>query len=373
MATATKKKRIRGQRSSSGGRKLVERVAQSQGGLRVTRGGKPITLQEIDSSNEWRSWPGEVVIYGVRILNQKSKNGVFYSDGAVRDVARIHESHDAAWEHEDAYNNQRPVRSRFGFFKNGRVIEEAGAAISAEADLVVFEGDEAEVNQLIIKALRRPSAQSFSIESDEGQWTEGEPRDDGLTEVAGIQEMLDTAAVGFGGTTHGLSESDKRKQRKPRKRRSMTMSERALTEKLLREAKDSLSESQRKLQEECGCHKETKDELSTAQAALAAAEKARDDALAKIEELEGGIQESANRDKVRKLADEKKVKLSESDVSRYSKFSDEELTAQLEKDGKLQESSGGNYIESAPTGGSNDGGSNDIWEDDLDLLNSALG
>lgn len=338
--------------------KLREKIRQSQGGLRVTRGGKDITLRELDSSNDWRSWPGEVVFYGVRILNAESANGVFYTPPAIEDVARIHESHDAAWEHEDAYGEERPARTRFGFFRDGRTLKENGAAVAAEADLVVFEGDEGEVNDLIVKALRRPESLMFSIESGRGQW-EGEADSAGITQVARIHEMLDTAAVGKGGTTSSLRESRPKTRKKTRKTRSLTMSESRLTEKLLQNAEEALKESDRKLREACSCQEK-------AENALEKVTQERDAALKKLEELEGEIQENKRASKVRELAESKKVKLSESDVKRYAKFDDAELTDQIEKDAKLQEGKlqEGRGIESTPTGGGSE--DFDLWEEDLE-------
>lgn len=298
--------------------RLVERVEQLGQTLRVTRGGREITLKDIDSSQDWRSLPGETVIHGCRMLNAKSKNGHIYESDFIRKAAQIHnDNHDVAIEHEDTTGNARPVLTRFGRTFNSKLVESAGEIVGFNADVGIYEGDQVLADSLAVRALRNPKSMMFSIEVERGQWG-GERDSTGTMRINRLQEMLDTCLVSRGGTTRSLKESDQRNQKMENENTDLA----------------------KRLQEMCTKCANQEADIEGLKQQRDAAIAERDALQAKFDALEVKVQESERRQMV--VAQAKKLgidtaRLTEEKIGRLAVHDDAGLEAELKE---LKESLG---------------------------------
>lgn len=343
-------------------RRLKESIIP-QDGLSVSIGGKPVTLSDINSSNDWRDYPGEIVIGPVRVMNRDSSNGVVYHDRFIRSAAKLHENnHNAAFEHEDTYATEsmpmgrRPPETRFGRFFASKIVEDAsGKAVAFDANVGVYEGDRVRAQDLAVKALRNPKSFMFSIEVDEDKWT-GYADENGTIQAQDCSAMLDTCAVGFGGTTSSLIES----KRPTKKRKRKTMAGESATSRLV--------ESLNQRIQECG---ERENALTAENAQLKSQVDSltaeRDSFKSQLDQLSAKVTETEKREKrlgeIGRLAEAAGVKLDSETISRYSKFeSDDDVRAMIDRDKKLQEGGGYQAPVGTPTGasgGHQDNGVND--------------
>lgn len=317
--------------------RLREYASQPDRAFRVTKGGRVITPEAIDSG-EWKTWPGAIIAEGVRVLNPQSRNGLDFS--AVLDaVARIHESHTVSLEHEESHGNQRPVSSTFGSLRNGRV---EGGSVVADHHMLQ---EHAETPAYVERYLKEPASVMLSIEVDEGEYELGEALQENLRPVLNINSMLDTALVRRGGNTHRIYES------------AHADHEANMNEKLIESYEKRIAEA-------CACEKQAQTDLATA---IADRDKALADLKAlqaKLDEQSGQLAVVESQRKVREQAEQLKVKITESQVARYAKFTDAELKEQLQEDaGRLKESK--QYASAYDGPGSADDEDDDAFIDSL--------
>jgi hypothetical protein len=292
--------------------RLREYASQPDRSFRVTKGGKVITQESIDSG-EWKTWPGAIIAEGVRVLNPRSRNGFDFSP-VMESVARFHQSHTVSLEHEEAHGNKRPVSSTFGSLRNGRV--EDGSVV---ADHHMLQ-EHSETAAYVERYVKEPASVMLSIEVDEGEYELGEALQENLRPVVNISSMLDTALVRRGGNTHRIYESDH------------SDSEKTMNEKLIESYEKRIAEA-------CACEKQAKDDL---QSITAERDKALADlqaAQAKLDEQAGQLAVAESQQKVREQAAESNVRLSETQVKRYAKFDEAELKEQLQEDARRQKES----------------------------------
>lgn len=146
--------------------------------------------------------PEYVVIKGVRVLNQSSRNGGIYESKAIQSAAALSNRLPLAIEHTSEQG--RKYVERVGQLRDGRVIE-GGKAV--EADAWINRGDKL-ASKIVIDAKHFPENINLSVEMPSDGWIgEDTRRIDGKYRVKDITRMVDCSIVAEGGTTSTLYES----------------------------------------------------------------------------------------------------------------------------------------------------------------------
>lgn len=160
----------------------------------AVHGGQQFT---VDESN-----PEFLVIRGVRVMNERSRNGGVYEAKAIQSASRLVNRLPLAIEHTG--QGGRRYVDRVGQLRDGRVIE-GGKAV--EADAWINKGDPI-AEKLRIDAKHFPENVNLSIELPADGWIGEDRRNvDGTYRVKEITRMDDCSIVARGGTTSTLYES----------------------------------------------------------------------------------------------------------------------------------------------------------------------
>lgn len=269
-----------------------------------------------------------LIIHGVRVLNEVSRNGGSYSRRARESAARLANRLPVAIEHTGD-DGQRRYTERVGQLREGRL----NADGMTEADLYVNRGH-ALARQIEIDAKHMPENINLSIEIPENGWVGEDNRwEGGEYTVDDITEMVDCCIVARGGTTSTLHESIKPKTVSDEDDMAETTAK--ITESQLHDAvQKSIKEAEerRKVQEQV-------DKL-TRQV------EDKDAVIAKLQEQVNAY-ESKEKQRERLTAIHAEAKeleageISESYAASLAKLEPEEVTTQLKERAELLKKAGG--------------------------------